>query len=83
MAMITLYEDAAQRFSVEEDKTGRLWLSIPLRDREISEIHMTLTPFEIRDFNEAPSSLEAKVRFVMHNPRRHFDKREEAEYRNQ
>ncbi len=83
MAMITLYEDSARRFSVEEDKKGRLWLSIPLKDGEISELHMTLTPYEIRDFNASPDSLEAKVRFVMHNPRRHYDKREEADYRKQ
>jgi len=81
MAMITLYEDSSRRFSVEEDKAGRMWLSIPIKDPELSEIHMTLTPFEIRDFNESPASLEAKVRFIMHNPRRHYDKREEAEYR--
>lgn len=81
MAMVTLFEDGARRYSVEEDKTGRLWLSIPLRDVEISELHLTLTPDEVREFRGSPRSLEAKVRFVMHNPRRHFDKAEEAEYR--
>lgn len=81
MAMITLYEDSSRRFSVEEDKAGRLWLSIPLKDPELSELHLSLTPDEIRGFRESPRSLEAKVRFVMHNPRRHFDKTEEAEYR--
>jgi hypothetical protein len=81
MAMITLYEDASRKFSVEEDKSGRLWLSIPLKDPDLSELHLTLTPDEIRDFRESPRSLEAKVRYVMHNPRRHYDKVEEAEYR--
>lgn len=78
--MVTVYSDPGRTYAVEEDRQGRLWLTIDLGNEEL---HRLLTPGEARDFQSGRGNLEAKVRYMKHTPDLHRRKDEEREYRAQ
>ena len=84
MPMLTIYKDPAGKFTVEEDSSGRLWLSVECAGAGgFNELHRRLTPGESRDFRLKPSKIDPRARFLLQNPAHHFDKAEEADYRRQ
>lgn len=84
MAVLTRYKDPAGAFAVEEDSRGRLWLTLWCRGAGgFDEIHKLLTPGEKRDFERKGPVVRARARFILQNPKQHFDPAEEESYRRQ
>lgn len=83
MALTTLYKDAANTWSVEEEREGRLWLDVSGGSAGLYTLHHELTPGEKKEFRESPENLEPLVRRICARPKAYRDQRSEAEYRRQ
>lgn len=83
MALTTLHAEPGGAWSVEEDRSGRLWLEVVVGSAELYSIHYPLTPEEIGAFRGSPAALRPLVRRVLTRPMLFADKRAEADYRRQ
>ncbi len=81
MALTTVVQNAANTWSVEEDREGRLWLDVVCGSAGLLSVHHELTPGEKNEFRESPENIEPLVRRIRARPKSFRDKHSEAEYR--
>ena len=82
MALTTVYSNPAEKWSVEEDAKGTLWLEVATGGHGVIVLHYELNPGEAKEFRRDPLRISSIIRRISTKPRQYLSKQTEIAYRN-